>query len=85
MKILKRINMLCTSCMERHKVQVVRVMNHNVYNGVEVDYTCNYYYCDRTDEFYADESMVTSNDIEMKRAYSIVNSHLLSAGVMKEL
>lgn len=68
-EILKTSEMLCLCCMEGHEVQMVRVLDHNVYKQIEVEYPAEYFYCDRADEFYADESMLKNNDIAMKDAY----------------
>lgn len=68
MELLSMRKMLCISCMEEHDVQIVRTTGQNIFKGVEVTYPCNYYYCDRADELYADESMIVQNDSKMKNA-----------------
>lgn len=67
--VMERNKMMCISCMEEHEVQTVSVLEHNVFKGVDVEYEAVYFYCDRTDEYYADEEMISKNDIAMKNAY----------------
>lgn len=69
MEILRTANMRCLCCMEEHAVQIIRVLEHNVFKNVPVDYFAEYYYCDQADETYADEQQISLNDIAMKNAY----------------
>lgn len=68
-KILNRKRMLCLSCMEDHEVDIVSRMDRSILKGVSVEFSAEYYYCDRTDEYYADEMQICANDISMKDAY----------------
>ncbi len=68
-KIRKRENMFCLCCMETHEVQTVIVTNTTSFKGVWVAYPAEYFYCDRAEEYYADENMTTANDIRMKNEY----------------
>ena len=61
--------MLCLCCMEDHNVKTVRVPETNVFKSVRVNYEATYFYCDKADEYYSDEQMITENDISMKNAY----------------
>lgn len=61
--------MLCLCCMEDHNVKTVRVPETNVFKSVQVNYEATYFYCDKADEYYSDEQMITENDISMKNAY----------------
>ena len=69
MKILRTEKILCPCCMEEHFVKTVSVTEQNTFKTVPVDYMAEYYYCDQTDEFYADEKQVSLNDLAMKDAY----------------
>ena len=60
---------LCPCCMEEHDVQTVRDTERNVFKGVPIEYSAEYQYCDRADEFFADEQQISRNDIAMKNAY----------------
>ena len=83
MKNLKKDDMLCPCCMEEHTVQVIRVTEHNVFKNVPVDYSAEYFYCDRANETYEDEQQISSNDISMKNAYrekmGLLTSHEIAA------
>lgn len=76
MKTIKTEKRLCECCMEMHGVQRVLVWEKNIFKGVPVDYDAEYFYCDRADETYADEEMISANDIAMKNAYRKANGLL---------
>lgn len=69
MDIVKKEKILCVSCMEEHEVPMVKVRETNVFKDMEVEYEATYFYCENSDEYYADEEMISSNDIAMKNAY----------------
>ena len=69
MKIINNKKMLCTCCMEEHEVKKVYVMEHAKFKNVDVDYEATYFYCDLSEELYADESQLRENNIAMKDAY----------------
>ena len=69
MKKIRAEKRLCECCMEEHEVQVVLKEEQNIFKGATVDYDAEYFYCDRSDEFYADENMIASNDVDLKTAY----------------
>ena len=69
MKFLGKEKKLCLSCMEEHEVYKAAIAEKNVFKGVAVEYMAEYFYCDRTDEMYADEQQISFNDIAMKNAY----------------
>ena len=83
MKNLRKADMLCPCCMEEHTVQVIGVSEHNVFKNVPVDYSAEYFYCDRANETYEDEQQISSNDISMKNAYrekmGLLTSHEIAA------
>ena len=61
----------CPCCMEKHALNKVTVKESGIFKDVTVEFTAEYYYCDKTDETYADEDQISSNDISMKNAYRI--------------
>lgn len=61
--------MLCTCCMENHEVKRVIIRENNIFKNTDVEYDAEYFYCENADEYFADESMATANDISMKNAY----------------
>ena len=69
MTLLRTETRLCESCMETHEVQVISREEQNVFNGQTVTYEAVHYFCDHTNEYYADETMITANDAAMKNAY----------------
>ena len=83
MKVLRKVDMRCPCCMEKHSVQIISVSEHNVFKNVPVDYNAEYFYCDQADETYADEQKISSNDISMKNAYrekmGLLTSHQIAA------
>lgn len=48
---------------------IVDCREHNIFKGIPVEYPAQYYYCKRTEEYYADEAQIRANDISMKNAY----------------
>ena len=69
MKVLEKVDMLCPCCMEEHAVKIIRVSDRNIFKNVPVDYEAEYFYCEYTDETWAGEQQISSNDIAMKDAY----------------
>lgn len=69
METIRIENKLCMLCMEEHDVQVVQVVEHNIFKDVSIEYTATYEYCEIADEYIATEEMISSNDIAMKNAY----------------
>ena len=69
--------------MEEHEVQIITILEKNVFKGVPVEYYAEYHYCSQTGETYADERQISTNDIAMKNAYrekmGLLTSHQISA------
>lgn len=59
----------CLSCMEEHRVQVVEVVEENVFKDTLVKYPASYEYCSNTGEYTALDEMIDANDISFKDAY----------------
>lgn len=57
------------SCMQEHGVQTVVIKETNIFKDIEVEYDAKYFYCDIAEEYYADEDMLSENDISMKNSY----------------
>ncbi|WP_035787249.1 MULTISPECIES: type II TA system antitoxin MqsA family protein [unclassified Butyrivibrio] len=68
-KTLKTEHRLCTCCMEEHIVKYVLIDETQTFKGQKVNYQAQYTYCDKADEFYADETQMQDNDISLKDAY----------------
>lgn len=68
-QLLNTKKMLCLSCMEEHEVDIICRREWNIFKNVSVEYVAEYYYCDKADEYYADEIQASNNDISMKNAY----------------
>lgn len=54
---------ICPCCMEYHEVKIVEILDHVTFKDVPVDYTAIYSYCDRAEEFYANDDQIIKNDI----------------------
>ena len=69
MKFLKSEVKLCLSCMEEHEVNIVEVIEHESFKGVEVDFPAIYEQCLNSDEYLANEEMIRANNLAVKDAY----------------
>ncbi len=69
MQIINSKQQLCTCCMKEHSVKTVRVKEHMTFKNIPVNYEATYYLCDVAEELYADEDMMSANDIVMKNEY----------------
>ena len=69
MKILKSEVKFCLSCMEEHEVNIVEVIEHEGFKGVEVDFPAVYEHCVNSDEYLANEDMIRANNLAVKDAY----------------
>ena len=63
MEVIRKVKKLCICCMEEHEVQIVRVQEQMNYKGMEVGYTAEYEYCEKADEYVAEDDMISRNDI----------------------
>ena len=82
MKIIDKQTCLCHSCMEEHEVQRVLVKENITFKGKKVSCDAEYYYCDRTEEFYADERQMRENDKRLKDAYRQTEGLLTSEDIL---
>ena len=69
MRIVSQEKRLCVCCMEEHEVQTVCVNEETTYKDISIKYEATYYYCDRAQEFYADESQMRKNSVALRDAY----------------
>ena len=83
MDVIKSEKRLCPYCMEEHNVKLVRVSEDTIFKGVQVIYPAEYIYCDNTEEFYMDESLIKENDISLKDAYRAEMGLLTSREIEK--
>jgi len=81
-KILNSEKKLCHCCMEEHYVKTIEVDENIKFKGIDVEYKAVYYYCDKADELFADEAMLSLNDISMKNAYRIKQGLLTSDAII---
>ena len=73
---------LCPCCMEKHNIQIIEIKENNMFKGIPIEYNAEYFYCDKTDEMYAEEPQISLNDISMKNAYrkkmGLLTSHQIA-------
>jgi len=82
MNVIKSEKRICPCCMEKHDVNTVVIDDHTTFKNVDVDYTAQYYYCDKADELYTDENQISANDISMKDAYRSKTGLLTSSQIV---
>ena len=73
---------LCKICMEQHDVDVVEVMDEEIFKGEEVVFKATYEYCPNADEYLETEEMVKRNSLAMKDAYRQKVGLLTSGEIM---
>lgn len=69
MEKLKSEKKLCLICMEEHEVDIVKVIDTEIFKGEEVNFSATYEYCSNADEYLETEEMIKSNSLAMKDAY----------------
>jgi hypothetical protein len=69
MKKIKSVRKLCFLCMEEHDVDIVEIMDNEIYKNKEVTFPAIYEYCFNTNEFLENEEMIKNNSMSMKDAY----------------
>ena len=62
---------MCPCFMNEHEAKRVRLREDNIYRGLPVEYDAEYFYCDITGEYYADEDMMAANHDAMVDAYHV--------------
>ena len=71
MKKIKSEKKLCLICMEEHEVNLVEVLDTEIFKGEEVSFTATYEYCSNADEYLETEEMIRTNNLAMKNAYRV--------------
>lgn len=74
MRILKRAEKQCVSCMEKHIVETRELEEIATFKGVRVNYIAVYDYCSNTGEYWETEEQMRQNSIARKYA-SISDTH----------
>ena len=69
MKVLQSEHKLCLSCMEEHRVDLVKVVEQSIFKEVDVEFTAVYEYCSNADAFLETEGMIRGNDLALKDEY----------------
>lgn len=68
-EVLRTETRLCCSCMYVHPVQIVKLRENNIIQGVPVEYDAVCCHCSQSDELFADEDMMRENHRNMMAAY----------------
>ena len=74
MKVLKKENKFCISCMEKHEVLTIAIMNEVSIKGMYVTFEGIYDYCEHTDETWATEEMINENSKRLIEEYKLVKN-----------
>ena len=69
MKVIKKENKFCYSCMKEHEVQTVEIKKESIFKEEDIEYIETSEYCDIYDELNQDEELIRLNDIAFKNAY----------------
>ncbi|MCF8012535.1 MAG: DUF4065 domain-containing protein [Clostridiales bacterium] len=69
MEKLKSENKICLACMEQHDVDIVKVIDNEIFKDEEVEFPAVYEYCLKADEYLENEEMIRANSLAMKDAY----------------
>lgn len=69
MEIIRNEYKLCFSCMEEHEIEVVEVVENNIFKGEQVEFIAIYEYCSNAQAYSQTEEMIKKNDLAFKDAY----------------
>lgn len=84
MRVLKTTNKLCLSCMKKHLVKEIEVVEDNIFRNENIEFKAVYEYCTNTEEYIESEEMIRINDLSMKDAYR-KKMNLLTSVEIKEI
>lgn len=70
MKKIKSEKKLCLICMEEHEVDIVEIIETEIFKDERVTFKATYEYCFAGDELLETEEMIRANSMAMKDAYS---------------
>lgn len=83
MRILRRENKFCLSCMQEHTVDIIERVESETFNGLKVNFNSIYEYCSNTDECIETEEIIKANGLAVKDAYRRASGLLTSAEIRK--
>lgn len=69
MKLLKTINKICISCMEKHNVEIVEDEETGCVNGRTINFIGIYQYCNHTGELIETPDMIKYNHAAAEMQY----------------
>ena len=84
---MKKINTelrFCIYCMEEHEIDIVEMMDTEIFKDEEVTFKGTYQYCPIEDELVETEDMIRANSLAMKDAYR-EKMHLLTSKEIIEI
>lgn len=84
MKKIKSEKKLCMICMEEHEVDIVEMIDTEIFKDEEVTFKATYEYCSIGDELLETEEMIRANSLAMKDAYR-EKMHLLTSKEIIEI
>ncbi|UNC93498.1 type II TA system antitoxin MqsA family protein [Candidatus Contubernalis alkaliaceticus] len=82
MKTIKSEKKLCLICMEEHEVDIVEIVEQEIFKGEELSFNSIYEYCANADELLETEEMIKKNSLAMKDAYRKKVGLLTSADII---
>lgn len=69
MKIIDTKNIFCSSCMKKHKIDVVIVNENVLFRDKEINADFIYHYCEETDTLTETEDLIRKNFHTLAQAY----------------
>lgn len=69
MKILKREIKQCLSCMEKHEVHIVEMLETSIFKNEKIEFLAQYEFCSNANETFENETMMRINNLSLKDAY----------------
>ena len=69
MKKIRSELTFCICCMEEHQVDIVEMIDTEIFKEEEVIFKATYKYCSIADELVETEEMIRANSLAMKDAY----------------
>ena len=83
MKKIKSERKLCLICMTEHEVEIVEIIETEIFKNEEVTFRATYEYCSIGDELLETEEMIRANSLAMKDAYREKKGLLTSKEIIK--
>lgn len=60
---------ICPCCLESHEIKKKHFKETSIFKNESIEYNAVYYYCEKADEIYEDEELMSLNDISLKNSY----------------